>query len=101
ITYPDGRFQFGGITAPIYNNRNGARTPAYHRLDISCYFALVDPSLHDYELDLAIGAYNLYARKNPYSIYFQANSDDPTITEAYRLSIYGTIIPYITLNFNF
>ena len=101
ITYPDGRFQFGGVTAPLYTNRNGARTPAYHRLDLSAYVALLDPEKRKATLDLAFGAYNLYARKNPYSIFFQEDPDSPGRTQAIQLSIYATIIPYVTLNFIF
>jgi hypothetical protein len=101
ITFPDGRFQWGEIVAPIYTNRNGARTPAYHRLDISGYFLLTDPKNSKLQLDLAAGAYNLYARKNPYSIFFQESSTTPGQTEAYQLSIYATVIPYVTLNFKF
>ena len=123
ITYPDGRFSFGGITAPLYTNRNGARTPAYHRLDLSGYYTIPIKRKHLYlfppawlwrkyetpeglqaksgEFGIAFGAYNLYARKNPYSIFFQASSSDPDITQANQLSIYATVIPYVTLNFKF
>lgn len=101
ITYPDGRFQFGQVTAPLYTNRNGARTPHYHRLDLSAYIALLDPEVRKAELDLAFGAYNVYARKNPYSIFFQEDPDNPGRTQAYQLSIYATIIPYVTVNFKF
>lgn len=124
ITYPDGRFTFGGITAPIYTNRNGAVTPAYHRLDLSMtythpvkrkwlYRSPFYPLKHvwketpesleeqDGEISLAFGCYNVYGRKNPYSIYFQQDSDNPEITKAFRLSIYAIPIPYVTFNFKF
>lgn len=123
ITYPDGRFQWGQVAAPIYTNRNGARTPAYHRLDVSGYYTIpikrkwmyasplflfqylwkeTDDSLEEQsgELGIAFGAYNVYARKNPYSIFFQQN-DETGRTEAQQLSIYATIIPYLTINFKF
>ena len=101
ITYPQARFEYGGVTAPIYQNRNGARTPAYHRLDLASTFNLVDPEKHKYTIDLATGVYNVYGRKNPYSIYFQQDQDNPEITKAFRLSIYAIPIPYITINFKF
>lgn len=101
ITYPQARFEYGGVTAPIYQNRNGARTPAYHRLDLASTFNLVDPEKHNYTIDLATGVYNVYGRKNPYSIYFQQDQDNPEITKAFRLSIYAIPIPYITINFKF
>lgn len=125
ITYPDGRMTFGGVTAPIYSNRNGARTPAYHRLDLAGNYTIPIKRKNLYylslpwglpwkrletpehleektgELGLAFGAYNVYARKNPYSIFFRQQEDDPTITKAYQLSIYATVIPYLTINFKF
>lgn len=101
ITYPQARFEYGGVTAPIYQNRNGARTPAYHRLDLASTFNLIDPDKHKYTIDLATGVYNVYGRKNPYSIYFQQDQDNPEITKAFRLSIYAIPIPYITINFKF
>ncbi|MCK7553911.1 hypothetical protein MKQ70_02355 [Chitinophaga sedimenti] len=45
--------------------------------------------------------YNVYARKNAYSVYFRQNEDDASKKEAIRLSIIGTIIPGITYNFKF
>ncbi|GAB4375030.1 MAG: TonB-dependent receptor [Salibacteraceae bacterium] len=102
ITYPDAKMTFGNIAAPIYTNRNGARTPAYHRLDVAGNFVLTNPDKgRKFNFELATGAYNVYARKNPYSIYFRQDGDNPAITRAYRLSIYATVIPYITLNFKF
>jgi hypothetical protein len=101
ITYPEARATFGGVTYPIYNNRNGARTPAYHRLDAAMNFNLVNPEKKNYSIDLATGVYNVYGRKNPYSIFFQQDEDNPEITKAFRLSIYAIPIPYLTINFKF
>jgi hypothetical protein len=47
------------------------------------------------------GIYNLYARQNAYSIYFQQDKDNPQKKEAVRLSIIGSMIPSITWNFKF
>lgn len=102
ITYPDGRFTYGQVNAPLYTNRNGARTPAYHRLDLAFNFELLNPEKYTNKaLSLATGVYNLYGRNNPYSIYFQSSEDQPNVTQAYQLSIYAIPIPYITFNFKF
>jgi len=124
ITYPNGRFTYGGITAPIYTNRNGAVTPAYHRLDLSAtytkpikrkkvYYSPLYPLKYVWEetpesleeetgeISWSFGVYNLYGRNNPYSIYFQQDQDQPEITKAYQLSIYAIPIPYVTFNFKF
>ncbi len=111
ITYPDGRYEFDGIIVPNYSNRNGARTPNYHRLDISVsytkpkdkankvFFFFKKPA--DWQSSWVFSLYNVYNRKNPYSIYFRQNEDNPQQTEAVQLTIFGSIIPGITYNFNF
>jgi hypothetical protein len=110
ITYPDSRFVYEGITIPNYISRNGARTPDYHRLDLSA--TLVPQKKKDkvlffinrpdsWESSWTFSLYNVYGRRNPYSIYFQQNEDNPQVTEAYRLSIFGSIIPGITYNLSF
>jgi len=123
FTPPEARFQFSGITTPVYTSRNNERTPNYHRLDISGYYTIpikrrwmyINPVAWVWrkydtkedlrektgELGLAFGAYNVYARKNPYSIFFQEDANNPGRTQAYQLSIYATIIPYLTVNFKF
>jgi hypothetical protein len=102
ITYPEGRFQYGQITAPVYSGRNGGRTPAYHRLDVAGTFVLLDPKKSkNFALDLATGVYNVYGRKNPYSIFFRQDEDNPQVTRAFRLAIYAIPIPYVTFNFKF
>ncbi len=110
ITYPDGRFVFEGIVVPVYNNRNGARTPDYHRLDLSAtlipqktkakvLFFINRPA--KWESSWTFSLYNVYARRNPYSIFFRQNSDNPQVTEAFQLSIFGSIIPGVTYNLKF
>jgi hypothetical protein len=102
ITYPNARAEWNGITYPVYDNRNGARTPAYHRLDVAAdyTFRKKKPDTR-WGHSLNISVYNLYARRNPYSIYFKQNDDNPTLTEAHRLAIFGTLIPSVTYNFKF
>ncbi|HKL40815.1 MAG TPA: TonB-dependent receptor [Cryomorphaceae bacterium] len=109
ITYPDSRYVYEGIVVPNYTNRNGARTPAYHRLDFS---ATLTPDKKDkvlfffnrpdsWESSWTFSVYNAYARRNPYSIFFRQNEDNPAQTEAVRLSIFGSIIPGVTYNLKF
>ncbi len=109
ITYPDSRYVYEGIVVPNYTNRNGARTPTYHRLDFS---ATLVPKQKDkvffffnrpdtWESSWTFSVYNAYGRRNPYSIFFRQNEDNPTQTEAVRLSIFGSVIPGITYNLKF
>jgi hypothetical protein len=43
----------------------------------------------------------VYARKNPFSIYFRGNENNPTVTQAIQFSVVGNIIPSVAYNFNF
>jgi hypothetical protein len=111
-TFPTSRYVIQDILIPYNANdsRNNVRMPAYHRLDIS--FRLEGKTLNsagkkrkntDYWV---FGLYNVYGRRNPFSIYFtQADERVPVgsalNSEARQLSIIGTIIPSVSYNFNF
>ncbi|MBK7871278.1 MAG: TonB-dependent receptor [Saprospiraceae bacterium] len=101
ITYPESRYVWDGITVPHYGNRNGARTPEYHRLDIGAQYIPNPNSKKRWKSSWDFGAYNVYARRNAYSIFFRQNEDNPLETEAVRLSIFGSVLPYVTYNFSF
>jgi hypothetical protein len=110
-TFPTSRYVQQGILIP-YNatdSRNNVRLPSYNRLDIS--FRLEGKTLKrgkerkntDYWV---FSLYNVYARKNPFSIYFsQADTrgpeGQPLSSQATQLSIIGTIIPSVSYNFKF
>jgi CarboxypepD_reg-like domain/TonB-dependent Receptor Plug Domain len=110
-TFPTSRYVVQGILIPYNANdsRNNVRLPSYNRLDIA--FRLDGRRLrkgkerknHDYWV---FSAYNVYARKNPFSIYFsQADqrtpAGQPIPSQASQLSIIGSIVPAISYNFNF
>lgn len=91
-TYPDGQYIYNGELVQDYSRRNADRIPDYHRLDVAfSKDTRLAKSQKQYGI-WTLGVYNLYARKNPYSVYFvRANQR----TEAYRLSVFGTLIPSI------
>lgn len=98
VTYPDGISEYQGIYYPIYTNRNGARIPNYHRLDLSATYVL--SKKEKWEHSLSFGVYNVYGRHNPYSIFFRGNEDTGQ-PEAVQLSIFAAPIPFLTYNFKF
>ncbi len=109
-TPPEGKFIIEDIPVPIYSTRNKYRIPSYHRLDFSAnYSPERNPDKRFYS-SWSFGIYNVYSRRNAYSIYFRPETSDPDIpdaqanplnTQAVRLSIFGTIIPSVTWNFEF
>jgi uncharacterized protein YsxB (DUF464 family) len=102
-TFPSNRIEWQEYIIPhnVNNPRNNVRIPAYHRLDVSATFKLRKKWKGKYDHNLVASAYNVYARRNPFSIYFQANQDNPQRTEAIRFSVVGNIIPSVTYNFKF
>jgi hypothetical protein len=98
VTYPNGKYDVGGLTTFYYAQRNANREPSTNRLDIS---ATLEGKKHKkYHSSWTFGIYNLYDRKNPYAITFQDSKTDPGTTEAVQTSIFG-IIPSVTWNFKF
>lgn len=101
ITYPESRYIFDNITIPHYSNRNGGRTPSYHRMDLGLQYTPKKHQEKRWKSSWDFGIYNVYARRNTYSIFFRQNEDRPLETEAVRLSIFGSLLPYLTYNFSF
>lgn len=111
-TFPTHRYQVEYFTIPenTDNTRNNLRIPDYHRLDVSLTI-LGKAVNHRGEVrknrdSIVITFYNLYNRRNPFSIYFTQGddrlpTDQPTITQAQQVSILGSIVPSITYNFKF
>ena len=101
VTYPVAKYDVQGNTLFYYSKRNGNRIPDYHRLDLSLTYNSKKNETRKVKRSLNVSFYNVYARRNAYSIYFRQNEDNPNITEAVRLSIIGTVIPSITYNITF
>ncbi len=98
VTFPSGKYQIEDFTIPAYTKRNEYRMPDYHRLDISTTF--YSKKHKKFESSWNFSIYNVYARRNAFSISFRENEDNPNVTEAVRLSLF-TMIPSITYNFKF
>jgi hypothetical protein len=98
VTFPRGIYDLDGMEVPYYTNRNEDRMPPYHRLDLSA--TNTKKKKGNRERSWAFSIYNVYARKNAYAIFFQQVPNNPTETEAVRLSLFS-IIPSVTYNFKF
>jgi hypothetical protein len=97
ITLPESFYVISGTTVANYSDRNTYRIPDYHRLDFS---ATLDGTLKKKKTAAAswtFGIYNLYGRKNPYSVFFKRNERGEL--ESYRLAVIGR--PFYSLTYNF
>ncbi len=100
-TFPTNRFEYGGYVAQVINARNNYRIPSYHRLDLAATLQGRKRPGKRKEDNWVFSVYNVYARKNAFSVFFRQNPDDPRQTEAVRYSVFATAIPSVTYNFKF
>ena len=99
VTFPNGQYQYIGITVPSFSERNSNNLPTYHRIDLSATMTPRSNSGKKIKGEWVFSIYNLYNRRNAASINFRQNQDSGN-NEAVRLSIFG-IVPSVTYNFKF
>ena len=99
VTYPDGQYEYEGLSIASFSDRNASRLPAYHRLDLSATYSPKKNLNRQWQGEWVFGIYNAYNRKNAASISFRQN-DETGVNEASRTAIFG-LIPSITYNFKF
>ncbi|MEM9917728.1 MAG: TonB-dependent receptor [Bacteroidota bacterium] len=107
-TFPTNRIEQQGYIIPHNSGgeRNNVRIPVYHRLDVSATLAGKKREGKSWSGNWVFSIYNLYSKRNPFSIYFQQQeirpaNGDPIQTEAIRLSVVGSFIPSVAYNFKF
>jgi hypothetical protein len=98
-TFPNGQYEYNGLTVPSYEARNSSRLSSYHRLDVAFNFNPNPDSTKRFKGNWVFSIYNLYNRRNAASISFRENSSTGA-NEATRLSIFG-IVPSVSYNFKF
>ena len=98
ITLPSGLFFYAGSYRTLYSERNAYRIPDHFRMDFGLNIEgnhKVHQLTHN---SWTIGVYNLTGRKNPYSVYYVSQNG---AVNGYKLSIFGSAIPYINFNIRF
>lgn len=99
VTYPNGQYQYEGISVASYSDRNADRLPAYYRLDVSATYRPNRRPDKRWKGEWVFGIYNVFNRKNAAAISFGQNFETGA-NEATRTAIFG-IVPSITYNFKF
>ena len=83
---------------PYYTDRNTYRIPDYMRLDLAFNIEPTHKLTSFLHTSFSIGVYNALARKNAYSVYYVTEYGR---VKGYKLSVFGTAIPYVSLNIRF
>ncbi|MEX1240995.1 MAG: TonB-dependent receptor [Cyclobacteriaceae bacterium] len=63
-------YSYNGEEVPVYGQKNNARLPDYHRLDLSATHRLNKNPGNKFKHHLSFSIFNFYARKNPLFINF-------------------------------
>jgi len=98
VTFPNGKYMIDSTFINLYTDRNASRMPNYHRMDLGLTYQFKPKKRWSSDINFSI--YNVYNRKNAYSISFQESQTVPGTTEAVRLALFG-IVPSITWDFKF
>ena len=99
-TLPAGKYYDSNLQKymPYYSGRNTYRIPDYMRLDLAFNIEPTHKLTSFLHTSFSIGVYNALARRNAYNIYYVNEWKGIT---GYKLSVFGTAIPYVSLNIRF
>ncbi|RAV98607.1 TonB-dependent receptor [Pseudochryseolinea flava] len=107
ITLGSGKWEYGQYNPDIITERNGYRLPDFHRLDLSATLTPKKNANRRWKGQWIFAIYNVYNRKNPFTIYTRTKQDDDgniigdgRQKEA-RLVYLFPILPSVTYNFKF
>jgi outer membrane receptor for ferrienterochelin and colicin len=99
-TVPAGKYYdtYNQKYMPYYTDRNTYRIPDYMRLDLAFNIEPTHKLTSFLHTSFSFGVYNALARRNAYSIYYVTEWGE---IKGYKLSVFGTAIPYVSLNIRF
>jgi hypothetical protein len=98
ITLPIATYYYAGSSRVLYSQRNQYRIPDYFRSDISMNIE-GNHKIHQLTHNSwTIGVYNVTGRRNAFSTYFVSENGR---VNGYKLSIFGTAVPFINYNIRF
>ena len=98
ITLPIGVYFYDNSYRTLYSDRNAYRIPDYYRTDFSMNIDGNHKVHQKFHNSWTIGVYNLLGTRNPYSVYYISENG---AVNGYRLSIFGSAIPFINYNIKF
>ncbi len=99
ITAPLAHYVIDDYIIPDFGERNQYRIPDYHRLDLSMTILPNPEKEKKWEGSWNIAIYNVYGRKNPYSVFFKQIYGSPP--RAYQVAVVGVPLPSVSYDFKF
>jgi hypothetical protein len=72
---PTSFYSYNGLEVPVYGQKNNARLPDYHRMDISATFRLNRNPEKRFRHSLALSIYNAYGRRNALFVNFNKTQE--------------------------
>jgi outer membrane cobalamin receptor len=100
FTLPAAKYQIDYMSVSYYTERNGYRMPAYHRLDAAINLNSKKKEGRTWSTVWNFSIYNLYGRKNPFTIFVQEDPKNPGKNQVVMIYLFQQL-PSITFNFNF
>lgn len=100
VTIPDQIYEFNGCTFFDYSCRNNYKLPMYHRLDLSAIYRNPKNDTRKYDSQWMFSLYNVYGRKNIYSLYVKQDNLNINESHAYKMYLYR-IVPTISYKIKF
>jgi outer membrane receptor for ferrienterochelin and colicin len=69
-------YQYNGEEIPVYGQKNNARLPDYHRMDLSATVKLNKNPEKKFRHSISMSVFNFYGRKNPLFINYSKTQTD-------------------------
>ena len=98
VTLPSGKYEIQGQTVYQYSSRNANRMPANHRMDISFTYDVKRTKKIQESWNFSL--YNVYGKENAYSISFEEDPKDPSVTKIIQTALFKWV-PSVTYQFKF
>ncbi len=100
VSFPTGKYIYKNTIIPVYSERNGARLPNFHRMDVSMTLRGKDNDKKRWKSEWVFSIYNVYNRKNALAINFKQDPAQANQTYAEKAAVFS-IIPSVTYNVKF
>lgn len=97
---PIAAFYAYGATMQIFTERNGYKMPDYHRLDLNLTYNFKNNDKRRVKHQLIFSIYNVYNRKNAYSVFTSGDNENLSDVKGHMLYLYQCV-PSITWRITF